>query len=106
MSFGQGNPAGYMGAWPWEPLERLLTLRLGARTVVSTDSGNRQAVDGATVPAIAALLGCHRRQVERWKASGTLTTLWADRAAVALGLHPALVWDGWYADEPQEVVAS
>jgi hypothetical protein len=39
-------------------------------------------------------------------ASGSLTTLQADRAAVALGLHPALAWDSWYADEPQEVGAS
>lgn len=60
--------------WPLEPL--LAALR-------------RPSVQG-----LAALLGIDARQVHRWKQYG-LSDEWADRAAITLGLHPALVWPEW-----------
>lgn len=55
---------------------------------------------GRTIGDIAALLGVSKRVVSRWRHDGIRWSL-ADQAAVALGLHPALVWPDWY-----EAVAS
>jgi hypothetical protein len=92
---------GYMGAWQWQPVEDLLRGRLGEPVRVGTLGVQRSGwrSDGTTDAAIAEVLGCHRRQGQEWRKRGSLTTLWADRAAVALGLHPALIWDGWYSTE-------
>jgi hypothetical protein len=85
--------------WPWQPVEDLLTRRLGEPIVVGdTTAASRIRREGATAGLIAEVLGCHARQVWEWRHRGSLTTLWADRAAVALGLHPALIWDGWYSE--------
>lgn len=50
---------------------------------------------GQDAPAWAATMalrcGVQPRTVHRWAQSG-LTTSAADRAAIAAGLHPALVW--------------
>lgn len=52
-------------------------------------------VDGDRWAAEAAIrFGVHRRSVYRWRDDG-LTTDAADRAAIAAGLHPAMVWAGW-----------
>lgn len=45
--------------------------------------------------ALALSLGVARRQVQRWAHRG-LTVAQADVAAVALGLHPAEIWPGWW----------
>lgn len=54
-------------------------------------------LEAAGRPPLAALARwchAHQRQVYRWREYG-LSDEWADRAAILLGLHPALVWDGW-----------
>ncbi|MFN0090128.1 MAG: MerR family transcriptional regulator [Acidimicrobiales bacterium] len=43
---------------------------------------------------LADRLGVTARTVHRWRAEG-LSDLQADRAAIAVGLHPALVWPDW-----------
>jgi len=53
-------------------------------------------VVGATTAAhLATMTGVSVRTVWRWRASG-LTPLQADRAAVACGLHPGVVWPTWW----------
>ena len=52
-------------------------------------------LDGGPWASRAAIrFGVHRRIVYRWRDEG-LTTDAADRAAIAAGLHPAMVWVGW-----------
>ena len=63
------------GRWPWAPLE--------------------EALGGRTWRASAAALGVHDRQISRWRSYG-LTDDQADRCAIAIGSHPALVWPGWH----------
>jgi hypothetical protein len=46
-----------------------------------------------TTEEIAAAVGFAPRAVYRWKRSG-LTPANADKAAVAIGTHPASVWPG------------
>lgn len=36
------------------------------------------------------------RQLHRWLSRGWLSTWHADQAAVAAGIHPALLWPDWY----------
>jgi hypothetical protein len=48
--------------------------------------------------------GRARRMVQRFKADG-LTLDQADRVAVGLGLHPSLVWLGWFDYVEEESVA-
>jgi hypothetical protein len=45
---------------------------------------------------LAAAVGRERTAVGKWSERG-LTPLWADRVAVALGMHPTEVWPEWYA---------
>lgn len=57
------------------------------------------------VDDFAEAVGCSRRAVHRWRHAG-LTWDAADRAAVAVGLHPANVWGReWWASVPVEDVA-
>jgi len=39
------------------------------------------------------------RTVTRWRAAGGLSERQADRAACALGLHPAEIWPSWFTRE-------
>jgi hypothetical protein len=57
---------------------------------------------------VAEVLGTSLRQVRRWQAGARLQEETADRAAVALGLHPVMLWPDWYGaprdpDEPVRV---
>ena len=45
--------------------------------------------------ALASLVGVSDRTLWRWQRSG-LNDTQADRAAVALGLHPVSVWPNWF----------
>ncbi len=45
---------------------------------------------------LAVALGTSRQQVRRWQAGGRLQEETADRAAVALGLHPVMIWPEWW----------
>jgi hypothetical protein len=46
------------------------------------------------VGRLALALGVNRGEVHRWMRNG-VTTVTADKLAVRLGLHPALVWPEW-----------
>jgi hypothetical protein len=46
-------------------------------------------------PAVAAMLGEHKRQLQRWSRYG-FTEAQADEMATRLGLHPALIWSNWW----------
>jgi hypothetical protein len=52
-------------------------------------------VSGGVV-GLAERIHVERRTVSRHRAAGWLTPWTADRYAVALGLHPAVVWPNWY----------
>jgi hypothetical protein len=55
---------------------------------------------------IAHLLHVQPRTVQRWRSGRTLAHwLLADRAAVALGLHPLMIWLDYY-DDPYAEAAS
>lgn len=86
---------------PLEPLEAAvgpMTLRhRSAHEPRRHDAGSAE-VDhpGGVHPRIAELAGVSRRTVVRWRHIGIPLEL-ADRAACALGLHPANVWgDQWW----------
>ena len=68
-------------------LERILTLRHGP-----FDG------DHHTTLAVALAVGVTPRSVYRARIHG-LTVWQADRYAIAAGLHPALVWDGWFTED-------
>jgi hypothetical protein len=57
------------------------------------------AADTTTNAALARSLGVNVRTVWRWHRHG-LTDAQADHAAIALGLHPALVWPDWLTTSP------
>lgn len=59
--------------WPWEPLGDVL---------------------GGSVRSQAAQLGVHDRQVSRWRSYG-LTDDQADRFAILVNSHPAILWPDW-----------
>ncbi len=61
--------------WPFEPL--------------------RQAAGETTLVSLAEQVGVSPRTIWRWQKRG-LTDFQADRAAVRLGLHPSLLWEGWF----------
>lgn len=69
------------GAFPAQPL-----LAIAARLI--QEDGND---DERTLGAMAAQIGVSVQTIHRWRSHGMTITA-ADRAAVALGLHPLLVW--------------
>lgn len=52
------------------------------------------AVDNLTT--LGRIVGVTDRQVRRWQSDGMPASV-ADRAATALGRHPATVWPDWWA---------
>ena len=44
---------------------------------------------------LAAAVGVEIRTMWRWRSAGYLTELQADRAAIALGVHPTAIWPDW-----------
>lgn len=56
-------------------------------------------VDAPT--ALAVKVGVHPKTASRWRAAGYLSAVHADAAAIALGLHPSLIWPGWWQAEPE-----
>ena len=62
-----------------------------------------QHVSGGCGIQTARVLGVHRRQVYRWRASG-VTWAQADELAVRIGLHPSAVWGAtWWLSDDDEV---
>ncbi len=56
-----------------------------------------EATGGFTQRLFADMIGMTDRSVTRWMQDGRIPWSSADEAAVALGLHPALVWgDAWW----------
>lgn len=45
----------------------------------------------------AEVAGCSLRTVVRWRTSRAIPLRWADRVAVALGVHPLAIWPDDYA---------
>lgn len=52
-------------------------------------------IDGMDDGALSAMLGLSRSTIYRYRTHG-LTLAAADRLAVALGTHPALIWPDMY----------
>ena len=48
------------------------------------------------------VLGVTQRTIDRWKADGVPDAS-ADRAAIAIGTHPSLVWTTWHLGAPAAV---
>lgn len=71
--------------YAWAPLEARLRARIGVRNFGS------QGVIRAGVPAFAAEVGKHKKQIARWKADG-LSLEHAEQAAEAIGEHPFVIW--------------
>ncbi|MCC6227212.1 MAG: hypothetical protein IT195_12515 [Microthrixaceae bacterium] len=53
-----------------------------------------------SVASLARRVDAHVRQAQRWAEEGGLTDLWADRAAIRLDSHPALIWPEWCDPSP------
>lgn len=78
------------GRLPYAPLERLLQLASGAPRARAGGQDNGQ--DGMFCDDYAArVLGVTRWTILKWRKHG-LTARQADRAAIAAGYHPLLVW--------------
>lgn len=51
-----------------------------------------EAADNPPATELARQIGLHRRTIHRWRAAGCVPDHQADRAAGALGHHPAEIW--------------
>lgn len=57
--------------------------------------GDRQLIE-SPITRLADMIGVSRRNVHRWQRDGVPEAA-ADRAALAIGLHPCEVWgDAWW----------
>lgn len=72
------------------PLEPLLAL-------LPPDVGDSPEHDRSAVRMLAEAIGVAPRSVQRWQQGGIPEDS-ADRAACALGLHMALIWDTYRED--------
>lgn len=46
---------------------------------------------------LARAIGCHPDTVDNWIKYGGVPDMWADEAAVKLGVHPSAIWgDAWF----------
>lgn len=79
-----GAPKGNLGRdprrWPLQPL-----LQYGCDDVLEVQ----------TIRHLARRVGASERTVWRWRLAG-LTDQAADWAAIALGVHPCMVWPDWF----------
>lgn len=89
--------------FPLEPLFTLIGQRLGLQPhrhlgCPCHDGGRfrrRDRPQCLSAGAIAAALNVERRTVARWIAAGGISFVVADRAAIAAGTHPVLIWPEW-----------
>jgi len=51
----------------------------------------------ASAKRLGAAIGVTPRQICRYRAGSSVMTGTADRAAIALGVHPSAVWPEWFA---------
>ena len=57
--------------------------------------------EAPTYTDIAAIIGVADRTISRWAAGQDIPEAAADRAAIALGTHPCLIWPEWWANAPE-----
>lgn len=63
----------------------------------------KRAVGAATDEQLARDVGSAVRSVGRWRRRGGIPLWEADRLAIRVGLHPAVVWGAdWWADEEDD----
>ena len=56
--------------------------------------------DDVTVEQLAVMCSVDVRTIARWKADRRLPVIAADRVAISLGYHPAIVWGAsWFEGE-------
>jgi hypothetical protein len=78
------------GRLPYAPLERQLRLRWDTQT--ADECGRPSGDHGLYSDTVAAnLLGVTRWAILKWRREG-MPAAAADRAAIAAGTHPLLVW--------------
>jgi transposase-like protein len=82
------------GIFPFEPVFDLLSPEDKLRKC------NGARLDGV-ITGIARRLDVDRQYVYRWLRRG-LDDRQADTIAIALGLHPCLIWADWFARAPRE----
>jgi hypothetical protein len=82
---------------PWEPVEEW-AVRVGEAP------GRNNSRRPLSLNHLAERVGVHHRQVLRWRDQG-LNVYAADRVAVAMGLHPLLLWPDFHADLEEEIDA-
>lgn len=75
--------------WPFDPVVRLIDLRWRCPNAYVSHIG----IDGRA----SRVLGVSRSTIHRWRRGG-LTCRTADRVAIALNLHPAILWPDWLDD--------
>lgn len=73
---------------PLEPLLRLCAIRHEITVEEIADS------------QVAAMCSVDVRTVNRWRAERRLNVISADRVAIGMGMHPALIWGAnWFEGE-------
>lgn len=80
-------------------------LRLARAAALATYQPKKAAnVVGDSDMQVSRVLDVPLRTIYRWKSTGVMTWMAADRAATALGLHPIHIW-GYAWIEDQDAVA-
>jgi hypothetical protein len=80
-----------MGWFPWAPIDAWLE-----RSVPDDRVVNARQVYPVSSRRAAVLLGTHVETVRRHRERGWITERQADRFAIALGLHPLILWPDFY----------
>lgn len=81
---------------PAGPLLDLARRIAAATDWTDPDGPNAILRTPTSVHRLAELMGCHTRTVCRIITAGEVSIRLADRYAVALGSHPALIWPDWW----------
>lgn len=77
----------------WAPLEQVALQWATVRGQTVAENGSDR-----TESALAEAIGSSRQRVRAWRESGWVPIKIADRAAVGMRMHPALIWqDEWWA---------
>jgi hypothetical protein len=79
---------------PARPLLAVFERTARQQGYIGTDVRGGERYPG--LMAFADVIGIGRRAIERARADGVVDLTTADRVAIALGLHPILVWPGEY----------
>jgi lambda repressor-like predicted transcriptional regulator len=72
-----------------------LLAHLAVRSLAELDKATCSGV--AEMRAMATVAGVSRRTLYRWRSGARVSERHADRCAVALGLHPLLIWPDFHA---------